>query len=615
MKNTFRIILIAVAALTGLTVFTSCEEFLRQAPNGEQTKEYIFEDYLRSQRYLDMLYYNMPNTWVKDGKFSTSSTTRYGFMESATDMSEYSATYGATNMSFNVGDWRSTYATEEVKNVWYSCYKQIRRAWMFLDNCDNFVNEPEGRKPLMRGECHFMLAYYYSELIKRYGGVPLVKTVLTLDDDYRIPRSTYDQVAQFILDELDIAEGLLPDEWTTEDFGRATKAWCKALRTRVLLYWASPLNNPTNDVARWQAAAAAAKDCIDYCETNHYHELSKDWQNIFVRTYPQSNKEVIIFSRATTYTHTFNNKLINYEQATPGDGFWGYGSNGPTQNFVDRFPVITYDALGTTAIGTEDFDWSNADHVNNIYKNRDPRFYYTVLYNNRMWITRRIETWHDGATYGNDMDPKNHLYTKTGYYLRKFWGRECKNKNTPGSCRVFGYYLRFTEIYFDYAEAMNEAYGPDNDGGLGGMTAIEAINATRARLICPATSAIGSASDPYYYTKLERQENPDFPVLPAGLPGLPAGLTKDQARAKIQNERIIEFAFEDQYFYDILRWKRGEELIGGAVYGIDIIKSGDNFTYSRMKVEDREFDAKRMYRYPIPQSEVYNLGIEQNEGW
>ncbi len=306
MKNTFRIFLIAAAALASLTLFSSCEKFLNQAPNGEQTKEYIFEDYLRSQRYLDMLYYNMPNTWVKDGKFSTSSTTRYGFLESATDMAEYSATYGATNMSFNVGDWHSNYVTEEVENVWYNCYKQIRRAWTFLDNCKNFVNEPAGRKPMMQGECHFMLAYYYSELIKRYGGVPLVKTVLTLEDDYKIPRSSYDEVAQFILDELDIAEGLVPDEWTTEDFGRVTKAWCKALRTRVLLYMASPLNNPSNDVERWKRAAAAAKDCIDYCETSGYHALSQDWQNIFIRTYPQSNKEVIIFSRATTYTHTLS---------------------------------------------------------------------------------------------------------------------------------------------------------------------------------------------------------------------------------------------------------------------------------------------------------------------
>jgi hypothetical protein len=175
-------------------------------------------------------------------------------------------------------------------------------------------------------------------------------------------------------------------------------------------------------------------------------------------------------------------------------------------------------------------------------------------------------------------------------------------------------YIRLAEMYFNYAEAMNELYGPDN--GNGGMSAIEAINTVRARLICPPNNQIqNNQSDPYYYVLVERTENPDFPVLPQGLPGLPTGMSKEQARDKIQNERIIEFAFEDQYFYDILRWKRGPELIGGAIYGVDIVKSGDTYSYNRIKVEDRIFDAGRMYLYPIPQDEVYNLGIEQNPGW
>ena len=305
--------------------------------------------------------------------------------------------------------------------------------------------------------------------------------------------------------------------------------------------------------------------------------------------------------------------MINYEQATPGYMFEGYGSNSPTQNFVDRFPVIVYDGDGN-AVGTEDFDWNNPEHVANIYKNRDPRFYFTVLYNGRMWISRQIETWRDGSDYGLDIDPKNHLFTRTGYYLRKYWGRECKSRSNPGSCKTYPFYIRLTEIYLNYAEAMNEAYGPDN--GNGGMTAVEAVNKIRERLICPPSNRIANnQSDENYYVLVERNENPDFPVLPQGLPGLPVGMSKDQARAKIQNERIIEFAFEDQYFYDILRWKRGEELIGGAVYGVDIIKSGENYSYRRTKVEDRIFDAGRMYLYPIPQDEVYNLGIEQNPGW
>ena len=606
----YSIATVVFAVMTLTTI--SCEKFLDQAPSSEQDKEYIFQDYLRAQRYLDMMYYYMPRIQA-NYKFDE----YYGFLESATDMSEYTASYGATNRSFNVGNWKATAAATEVSDVWYRCYKQIRRAWMFLDNVDNFNNEPTGRKPLMKGECHFMVAYFYFELAKRYGGVPLVKKVLDLESDYKIPRSSFDETIAFIMSELDTAEALLPDWWSDEgsweDYGRATKTWCKALRSRVTLLVASPLHNPTGDASKWKAAAEAAKDCLDYCEAQGFHVLTTDWQNLFLRKTPSQNPELIVFKRAGTYATNFNTRMINYEQATPGDMFWGYGSNSPTQNFVDRFPVITYNELGV-ATGVEDFDWNNPDHVANIYKNRDPRFYYTVLYNGRMWINRAIETWRDGTTYGADRDPKNHLYSRTGYYLRKYWGRECKNKNNPGGCKTYPFYIRLAEMYFNYAEAMNEVYGPDN--GNGGMSAIEAINTVRARLICPPNNQIqNNQSDPYYYVLVERTENPDFPVLPQGLPGLPTGMSKEQARDKIQNERIIEFAFEDQYFYDILRWKRGPELIGGAIYGVDIVKSGSTYSYNRIKVEDRIFDAGRMYLYPIPQDEVYNLGIEQNPGW
>ena len=92
-------------------------------------------------------------------------------------------------------------------------------------------------------------------------------------------------------------------------------------------------------------------------------------------------------------------------------------------------------------------------------------------------------------------------------------------------------------------------------------------------------------------------------------------MSKEQAREKIHNERAIEFAFEDQYFYDVLRWKEGDKHIGTTLYGNDIVKSGDTYTYNRVAIEDRPFDPNRMYLYPIPQDEVYNLHVEQNPGW
>jgi len=608
MKNTLRFSIIASLLAVTLFGMASCEEFLNQAPNSEQPKEYIFEDYLRANRYMDMLYYHMSPAWCgDDGKFNGS----YGLMESATDMADYTATYGVANRSFNVGNWRHSSADDEVQ-IWYNCYKQIRRAYMFLDNVDNFNNEPEGRKPQMIGECHFMLAFYYFELLKRYGGVPIVDRVLDLESDYKIPRASVDETGEYIYAHLDTAQSLLPVKWEDDNFGRATQIWCMALRSRTALYLASPLSNPNNDKSKWEKAIKSAEECIDACESTGLHYLSNDYQNLFMRYTPDRNPEIIVFKRSGTHAATFNTKIIRYEQATPGDEFWGYASDSPTQNLVDRYPVLTKDANGNV-VGAEDFDWNNPDHVANMYQNRDPRFYYTVLYNGRYWIKRAIGTWRDGTTYGPDRNPKNHLYSKTGYYLRKFWPRECKDKNNPGSNKIYPFYIRLGEIYLNYAEAMNEVYGPDDKAG-NSMTAIEAVNKLRERLVCPATDQIGAESDKYYYVKVERQENPDFPVLPQGMPGLPSGMSQDAARTKIQNERIIELAFEDQYFYDILRWKRGEELIGGSVYGVDITKNGEKFNYAKMKVEDRVFHSY-MYLYPIPQDEVYNIGINQNPGW
>lgn len=613
MKKLFSIIALTASLAVTMMSSTSCEEFLNEAPNSDQPKEYIFEDYLRAQRYLDMIYYYMNANWVGDGKFGGN----YGMLESATDMSEYTADYGVPNKSFNIGNWKHSSADYEVGDTWFRDYKQIRKCWMMLDNFDNpgnFNNEPEGRKPLMKGECHFMLAYYYFELYKRYGGVPLVKQVLDLESDYKIPRSTEAEVVEFILSELALSESLVPDEWPSEDYGRVTKAWCKALRSRVTLYDASPLHNPNGDKAKWQKAIDAAKDCLQYCATTGYHTLYHDYQNIFMRTTPDKVSEIIVFKRAGTYNTTFNSKLVHYEQATPGDDFWGYASNAPSQNLVDRYPVIVFDADGN-AIGTEQFDWNNPKHVENIYKNRDPRFYYTILYNGRTYIHREIQTWKDGTTYGADRDPKNQLYSKTGYYLRKFWPRECKDKNMPGSQKVYGFYIRLAEIYLNYAEAMNELYGPDDPQDY--ISAIEATNKLRERLVCPASEDITSSS-PYSYVKVERDENPDFPVLPNGMPGIRTGLSKEEAREAIHNERAIEFAFEDQYFYDILRWKEGDKHIGTTVYKCEITKNttGEQpYSYKKEQLETRPFDATRMYYYPIPQSEVYNLNIDQNIGW
>lgn len=614
MKKIF-IILLSIATLSG------CKDFLDMAPSGGQTKEYIFEDYTRAERYMDQLYTSsyLPYTWQNGYSLfhAGNKSGGFDFLESATDMAEYTATYGAANQSLNVGAWRTSWTTFEISTMWSRSYKSLRVAYMFLENMDSFNNEPEGRKTTMKGEAHFMIGLHYTELLKRYGGVPLVKQVYSLEDDMKLPRATYDETVAYIVENLDLAISELPDEWPQDNYGRATKAAAMALKSRVLLYAASPLNNSDNSQAKWRAAAEAARDCIDYCEGNGMHSLSKVYEDIFLRKYSENVPEIILPVRWGDNTVSFNNMLVYYGQATPASDYGGYGSNSPTQNFVDRFEVIKFNSSGD-AVGTEKFNWNNPEHVANIYKNRDPRFYSIVLYNSVPWILRPMEMWQQGSEYGRDINPKNHLFTRTGYYLRKFWGREAESVFNRGSFRMFAFFIRYAEVLLNYAEAMNEAFGPNTDDlgrTTGTLTALDAVNRIRARLVCPPSSEIGTESDVYYRIKFERSKNPDFPVLRNGMPPIVTS-NKDDARERIRNERAIELCFEGHYLYDVLRWKEGSTRFGGTIYGVTATRHDDGtFTYTRKVVEERPFDESRMYRYPIPNNQVYTMGIEQNPGW
>jgi len=626
---------IGLIILIALTV-SSCEEWLDQAPTGEVTKEYIFEDYLRAQRYIDVLYTNRIQVFTSGNRLS--GTDRGGFLESATDMAEYTANYGVANKSFNIGNWYDSEVTPIEIDRWGNSYTNLRRCYMFLENKHLFTNDlvasyipADGRKrkDSMIGEVHFFIAWYYNELLKRYGGVPLITQTLKFDSDFRIPRATYDETKDFILAHLDTALNgpyRVPDTWSSGDLGRINRAVVMAFKSRLLLYAASPLNNPTNDPARWLAAANAARDLIDYVEVAGSpgfgkHSLEQHWQYIFARgLYPENVKEIIDPRKSSSYTYSFTSIVVRNNCATPGEPFRGFGSNGPTQNFVDRFEVLVKDG-GGVVIGTEKFDWNNPNHTgDNLYKNRDPRFYYTVLYNDQQWIHRKLEMWRDGTTYGKDINPTNHLFTRTGYYLKKFWPRELlQAETTPGSVSMTGFYSRYAEIILNYAEAMNEVYGPDVDllGRATTLTSRQAVNRIRARLVCPSFATAPATSHVHYQVWLERLDNPGFPVLPTGVPPIP--LTEDATtelfRERVKNERVIELSFEDHYWYDILRWKEGETRIGGPIFGIDITNAAGTFIYKRFKIEDRVFDPARMYHYPIPQREINVMQINQNPGW
>ena len=400
-------------------------------------------------------------------------------------------------------------------------------------------------------EARFLRAFFYFELIKRYKNVPLVLEPLTKEEANAVTPSTFDQVLNFIVIECDTVAARLPVTFSTfnsAETGRATKGAAMALKARALLYAASPLHNPTGDKAKWTLAAQASKAIIDQLAST-YAPLPTYANAVNVLT----SKELIFERRPNSQVRTF-------EEANTAVGFIG-GNTGtcPSQNLVDSYEMKAT-GLGINETGSG-YDAANP------YAGRDPRLAATVLFNGSVWKSIPLEVWNGGL----NGPPKSHT-TKTGYYLRKYLTESISlNPVNPGSGYHYWVIFRYAEVLLNYAEAMNEAYGPEVAGPapLNNLTALQAVNQVRTRT--------GLA-----------------------MPGFPTGMAADAFRTKLWNERRVELAFEDHRFWDLRRWKIGDQTT--EIYGMDVVKDGTNFTYTRKLVETRVWDDK-MYLYPIPQTD------------
>lgn len=516
-------------------------------------------------------------------------------MAAATDEAEH-VIETSTVQNFNIGSWN---AISNPNNVWGGFFRGIRKANVFLlstdsINFDQFKLDPSPSQQQVyatrvaevarwKYEARFLRAFFYFELVKRYGGVPIMTKPLGEADIAGVKRNTLQECISFISNECDSAANNLPVVYATNatDLSRPTKGAALALKARLLLYAASDLWNnsswatgygqpllislPAGDrTPRWKEAADAAKAVIDLPGTGY--ALLTNYTNLF----RQFNNTEIIFTRRNGPTNLFESN--NYPI-----GFGGKGFTNPSQDLVDAYEIK---ASATSSIK---FDWNNPAHAANPYAStgaiaRDPRLFLSVLVNNATFsIPGIVRTPAVAETFtgGRDGLPIPNA-TKTGYYLRKYVN-EGLNLTTNQTAAHSWIYFRLAEMYLDYAEALNE-YSP-------GHPDIK-INYDRVR------SRTGVA-----------------------MPGLPSGLSQAEVREKIRNERRIEFAFEDQRAWDLRRWMTAPATLGAPLRGINITKSGSNFSYTPYIVEQRVFTPK-MYFYPIPQGELnISQGLVQNPLW
>jgi hypothetical protein len=613
--------------IAALLMMAACERPYLEPwpPDGARTPEDVWNYYYFTRGFLDAIYADhMTNVYFNDVQGQ-------GMLASATDEAVHSDLQGAVR-NFTNGIWNPT----SVPNItfggaysgyrtttspWDNAYRGIRRANIFLENVDNSVfiddvSNPDRAKDRTygKGQAYFWRAFLQFDILKRYGPFPIVTSSLSLEDDIFVPRNTLDECFAQIMADCDSAIANLPLLWVDNNWHRVNITTTQALKSRVALYYASPLyqgsfesfgleKNSVGDVERWEAAADYAKDCID---GNSYYSLmpvtkfSRPFSNTGTYNHriaftSHTSQYEAIFSTPPTSREQYRNQMYNLPAGVEGcDGY-----TNPTQEMVDAFEVVPLDGNGKPVTGatSETFDWNNPAHAADPYANRDPRFYASINYNGYFWGASSSRAYYidtyEGGVHRNPLLPTS---TKTGYYYRKFlheqfYAYATGQYSSLTSCRIE---IRLAEIILNYAEAMNEAYGPDvphpeGDLRLGGSTAREAVNLIRARV---------------------------------NMPPVPLGLSQAEMREAIKHERRIELCFEGHRFYDLRRWKEGEKL-GGPVNGIKITPTGfdaDNrptgFTYEVEQVETRVWDDK-MYWWPIPYSEIvkYEGRLIQNPGW
>lgn len=557
----FRYVFVSMAVGSAFTL-CSCNDFLDREEDSFIDKTATFDSYNRTKQYLTYAYSLLPEGL---NRFSGDA-----LLGAATDDACF-AIESSNIQQFNNGSWN---ALSNPDNVWDRYFAGIAKCCTLLEN-SNHINldisrlDPAKRVEyennlkdirMWRAEAHFLRAYFNFELLKRYGPIPIIKSTLDINKDYSdTPRPTMKEVVEFIANDCDMAADsleLTPWRNMNDAFGRATKGAALALKSRLLLYAASPLYvdfgdideaNKPSDATLWKAAADAAKAIIDL---NQY-ELAPAYDDLFKNDF--QNKEYIFVRRYPSNS--------DFEKSNFPVSYGGKGGTNPSQNLIDD-----YEMLDGTA-----FDWNDPVKAAHPFENRDERLLATVLMNGVLFKGKRIATYPGGA----DAMP-NPNATKTGYYLRKFLNENVNIQTGGGSDGHVVPLFRLAEIYLNYAEALNE-YDPTN----------------------PDIAV--------YLNKIRER---------VSLPDVPSGLTQEQMRTLIHHERRVELAFEEHRFWDVRRWKVASSTLGAPVKGVKITQDdAGNFTYSPVQVEQRVFQPK-MYWYPIPQSEVLKLHHwEQNKGW
>lgn len=603
--------LINIAVLSLIVIFTSCEDFLERPDASGLTEDVVFKTMKDADKVLAGAYAFAP--WGFPSYLGADGSWGYSFRlmnHSTTNLSDEAHTqsnaWDIQGINYYLkGTLSSNLDYPYLEDKWMFNYQGIRSAFLYINNVDRVTDGSPDIIKKRKAEALAFVATKQYENFKRYGGVAWVPTYTKLGQEYSLERLTIAQTVDSIIGLLNRAIPDLPMKTEMQEFGRINKIAAMALKARTLLWAASPLFNPEDNVSyfpsfsaqdlikypqysreRWKLAAEASDEALNTALTNGYKLIEKGDNGLptFKDAYkasvfyfpndPVRNTEIIWGTRLTkTYNEEEWGRYFRIPWGKLGSGFLPsvYCTVIPLQNFVDMYEM-------TDGSDQPENLYSSATP----YENLDARFSASMFYhgyrvegNARPTIDMSRRSSSDkGWNRPDDVD------NFTGYYYSKF----IKDQEATGEMsfhNCFWPYIRLAELYLMSAEAWNEYDYNGNKQRIFSM-----INAVR-----------------------NRAGQPDIQTIP--------GFQDNQAymRERIKRERAVELAFEEHRYFDLKRWKMGNGYIGGQMTMMEVTGTASAPVFTIKPFGEPRFFSDKYYLYPFPLIEVQKSKIIQNPGW
>ena len=637
LKNKFLAIIIC-----SISLFISCEDYLDIVPDGTQELSLLFNRKETAYNALANCYSYLPQN---DGTYAS-----YVLLSDELavpvpkEPNAIKLMKGQQSVSSPLmGYWSGFSATGRGQG---SLWEGIRSCNTLIENIYLVVDMTQEEKNQWKAEAKFLKAYFHFLLISNYGPIPIVDINLPIsasDEAVRLDRKTVDECFRYVVETIDAAITDLPERIIgNNDIGRIDQVIAKSIKAKALLYSASPLFNgntslygsfvnangehffnQNNDDSKWVLAAAAAKEALDaaiaqgatmyyYTETaplfdtnNFQFKLVRDqYNNRFAITDPWNSELIWGNSSPVTngqYWQIQSPAMMKDPTSSSVEASWQWLS--PSLRMVETYytknglPInedlsFEYeDRYNITTIGfNQRFYAQFANRTAKLNLDREPRFYASLGFDrgiNRTWGSIWNLKMREGEAHGRVANTGDYLVT--GYALKKLVHQDSEGDAYNKTITYPWPMMRLSELYLNYAEALNEFSGPS-------IEVYDALNKIRERAGIPivqdAWSDVAYAATPNKHT------------------------SKEGLREIIQQERMIELAFEGHRYYDIRRWKLAEEYFTTPIKGWSVNEETEANYYQVTDVSQRAFNAPRDYLQPISFIELSrNPNLIQNPGW